>query len=146
MTLDETLVVAAPAAVVWHVVTDLPRYGVWNPFVVACRSTLVPGEAIVMRVRVFPGFAQPQRETVLEHVPGTRLCYGVPRDRLGALTSRRCHHLEALPDGRTRYRSHFVLAGWLAPLVAALLGRRLAAGFAAMTAALGRRAETLHAG
>ncbi|MCW5890327.1 MAG: SRPBCC domain-containing protein [bacterium] len=145
MTLDETVVVAAPADVVWQVVTDLPRYGEWNPFVVACRSTLVPGEPIVMRVRVFRAFAQPQRELVLEHVAGTRLCYGVAPDRLGALASRRCHHVEPLPDGRARYRSHFVLSGWLAPLVQTLLGRRLAAGFQAMTAALARRAEALAA-
>lgn len=39
--IDETLDVAAPPALVWRVVTDLPRYGEWNPFVVACRSTLL---------------------------------------------------------------------------------------------------------
>ena len=45
----------------------------------------------------------------------------------------------------SRYGSHFELHGRLAPVVGALLGARLQAGFAAMTAALVARAETLHA-
>ena len=49
--ITETLDVAAPAATVWRVVTDLDRYPEWNPFVVACRSTLEPGAPIDMRVR-----------------------------------------------------------------------------------------------
>lgn len=146
MTIAETIVIAAPASMVWAVLTDLPAYGTWNPFVVACRSTLVVGEPIVMRVHVFPAFAQPQTETVLEHVPGARLCYGIAPSRFGVLTSRRCHDVEALDAGRSRYRSHFVLSGVLEPVVRGLLGARLAAGFHAMTVAVGRRAERLAAG
>lgn len=143
MELDETVTIDAPAAVVWAVITDLPRYGEWNPFVVACRSTLAVGDPVVMRVHVFPAFAQSQRETVLEHVSGERLCYGIAGDRLGALASRRCHAVTAQGAHRSRYRSHFVLSGFLAPVVRGLLGARLARGFHAMTAALARRAEQL---
>jgi hypothetical protein len=39
--------------------------------------------------------------------------------------------------------SHFELSGWLAPLVSLLLGSRLRAGFAAMSAAIAARAEAL---
>jgi hypothetical protein len=141
-----TLEVAAPAATVWQVITDLDRYPDWNPFVVACRSTLEPGAAIVMRVRVLPWIAQPQRETVFEHVPGHLLRYGIAPAGLGALASSRTHEVTALAPERARYESRFVLEGWLAPVVAALLGRRLAAGFAAMSDAIRTRAEVLHAG
>jgi hypothetical protein len=141
--IEETLEIDAPADVVWQVITDLPRYGEWNPFVVACRSTLVVGETIEMRVRIFSGLAQPQRETVLEHLPLERLCYGLPGGRLGALASRRCHELRAAGAGRTRYQSRFELSGFLSPVVRALLGARLERGFGAMTAALRRRAEDL---
>lgn len=137
------LEIEAPAERVWEVITDLDRYPEWNPFVVACRSSLAVGAPIEMRVHVFRSFAQPQRETIFEHVPGRRLCYGVPMGSLGALASRRCHHLE--PRGaHTHYVSEFELRGWMAPVVRLLLGRRLAAGFAAMSAALKARAEAMN--
>ncbi len=146
MRVIHTLEVAAPAATVWNVVTDLARYPEWNPFVVACRSTLEPGSPIVMRVRVLPFVAQPQRETILEHVPGRRLSYGLTPLPLGVLASRRSHEVEALGPERARYVSRFELSGWLAPLVAMLLGQRLRAGFTAMSSALVARAAALHAG
>jgi hypothetical protein len=94
-----------------------------------------------MRVRLFSTFTQPQRETVFEHVPGERLCYGIPGNRLVALASRRSHEVEAIGAMRTRYRSHFELSGWLAPRVRGLTRARRQHGFHAMTDALRRRAE-----
>ena len=141
--IEHALSIDAPAEQVWAVVSDLASYPEWNPFVVSCASTLVPGDPIAMRVRIFAGFAQPQRERILEHERGRWLCYGLAPSRLGALASRRSH--EVLPAGatRTRYVSHFELSGWLAPLVKWLLGARLQAGFGAMSAALKARAEAL---
>jgi len=141
-TIDHVLEIGVPAARVWAVLCDLDAYPAWNPFVVACRSTLVVGDPIWMRVRIFRGFAQPQRETIFEHVAGRRLCYGLAALPLGALASDRCHEVEPLGPDRTRYRSHFELRGWLAPLVRFLLGARLAKGFGAMSEALAARAET----
>ncbi len=146
MLITHALDVAAPAPTVWEVVTDLPRYPEWNPFVVACRSTLEPGMPITMRVRVLPFLAQPQRETIVEHVPGRRLRYGIAPLPFGALASDRSHTVEATDETHSRYRSHFELGGWLAPVVAALCGRRLEQGFAAMSAAIKTRAEALHVG
>jgi hypothetical protein len=142
----QTFEVAAPAGTVWAVITDLGRYPEWNPFVVRCVSTLEPRTPIDMRVRVFPGFAQPQREEVFEHVPGQRLSYGIRQLPLGVLSSRRSHEVEALGPDRTRYVSRFRLGGWLAPVVSLLLGRRLEQGFAAMSTALVRRAEAVASG
>ena len=146
MRIAETLTVAAPADTVWRVVTDLPRYPEWNPFVVACRSTLEPGTPIAMRVRVLPFVAQPQRETIFEHVPGRRLRYGIHPLPLGALASSRAHEVEAVGPETSRYVSTFTLDGWLAALVATLLGKRLERGFSSMSAAIKARAEALHAG
>jgi hypothetical protein len=145
LVIGQTVDVAADAATVWRVITDVARYPEWNPFVVACRSTLAPGSAIVMRVRVLPFAAQPQRETVFAHVPGEHVSYGVGPLPFGLLASRRSHTVTALGPSRARYVSHFELSGRLAPVVNAVLGARLRAGFAAMTAALVTRAETLHA-
>lgn len=144
--IEHALEIAAPATVVWEVITDLPSYPVWNPFVVACRSTLAVGAPISMRVRVLPFWAQPQREWITTHEPGHRLCYGVRGMPLGSLVSSRCHVVRSSGPQSTLYESRFELGGWLAPVVACLLGRRLTRGFQAMTEAIRHRAEELHAG
>lgn len=144
--LRETLTIEAPVGLVWEVITDLPRYPEWNPFVVGAQSSLEVGEPIVMRVRVIPLFAQPQRETILECLPRQRLCYGVAGIPWNALRSLRYHELRPEGSERTHYCSHFELDGWLAPLTRTLLGRRLERGFAAATQALRERAELLHRG
>lgn len=141
--IEETLEVAAPATTVWEVVTDFARYGEWNPFVVGCASTLEVGSAIDMRVHVFDSFAQPQRETIFEHVPGQRFCYGLAGNALGALSSRRSHEVRSQGGRRATYCSHFELSGWLSPLVRGLFGRNLERGFHKMTLAIGKRAEAL---
>jgi uncharacterized protein YndB with AHSA1/START domain len=143
LVIDHAIEVAAPAALVWSVITDLARYPEWNPFVVECRSDLRVGSPIDMRVVLVPGTRAKQREHILEHVPGARLCYGLERAFFGGISSRRCHVVRAASEDRTYYESRFSLGGPLAPLVRALLGRRLEHGFEAMTEALGRRAETL---
>lgn len=143
--LSETVEIEAPSELVWEVITDLASYGEWNPFVVECRSTLEVGASIEMRVQLFKAFAQPQRETIFEHVAGERLCYGLPSMPLGSLASRRRHEVEPISDGRTHYHSHFQLDGWLASVTRAILGRKLERGFASMTQAIKDRAETLRA-
>jgi hypothetical protein len=143
--IEHVLEVDAPAETVWQVIVDLERYPEWNTFVVSCRSSLEVGAPIDMRVRVLPFFAQPQRETIQEHVPGRRLCYGLPRNATGALASRRCHEVEALGPARARYTSRFELRGWLAPVVRTLLGSQLRRGFTAMSTGIQARAESLRA-
>lgn len=142
--IEDTREIAASQETVWDVVTDLAGYPEWNPFVIACRSTLAVGSPIDMRVVLVGGVAQPQREVVLAHEPRTQLCYGLDGGALGAIVSRRCHHLEPLAADRTRYTSRFELSGWLMPVVRGLLGRPLRSGFGAMTAALQARAERVH--
>lgn len=139
--IDHDLAVDAPSDRVWAVVCDLARYPEWNPFVVSCSSTLVVGDPIFMRVRLFALFAQPQREQILEHLPGRRLCYGLPAGGLGALSSRRCHDVTPEGAARARYVSRFALSGWLVPVVRGLLGAQLRTGFTAMSEAIRRRAE-----
>lgn len=141
--LDHTLEIDAPSDLVWEVLTDFERYGEWNPFVVACRTTLVPGESIEMRVHVFRAFAQPQTETILSHEPGRAFSYGLADPPLGAIGSLRSHRVVPQGEGRTRYESKFELHGWLAPAVRIALGRSLRRGFGEMAVALAARAERL---
>ena len=141
--IDHTLDVAAPAGIVWQVVADLPRYGEWNPFVVAASSTLVVGDPIDMEVRVLPFMTQRQRETISHNDPGRRFCYGLAKNRVGALYSERCHEISETGPGKCRYASRFALQGWLSPVVGLLLGGSLRRGFGEMSAAVRTRAEEL---
>lgn len=142
--IDKTVEINAPADVVWEVLTDLPRYGEWNPFCIECVSTLKPGEAINMKV-MLGSKLQAANEVMLEFVPKTRFAYRMKPVPPGALSSFRSHDLESLGANRSRYHSHFELKGWMMPLVRALMGRHLDAGFAGMTNGIQRRAEQLWA-
>jgi hypothetical protein len=144
MEIEHVLEIDAPPSVVWEVLTDLPRYGDWNPFVVECRSTLVPGDPIDLRVKL-RGAPRDQREWMTEMVPGKHFAYRMKPFPLSALQSRRSHDLEPLPGNRTRYHSHMRLAGWLTPVVRALLGSTLRRGFSEMSEAVRSRAERLAA-
>lgn len=140
--IDSTVEINAPAETVWQVITDLPRYGEWNPFCLAASSSLQPGDTIEMTVQLT---ARPQQviEVMREFVPGRRFAYSMKPAPMGALSSLRSHDVEPLGPGRARYRSYFQLKGWLMPLVRALLGRKLEHGFGGMTTAVARRSEQL---
>lgn len=141
--IEKAVDIAAPAAVVWEVISDLKHYPEWNPFCVSCESTLKPGDPIDMQVKLL---AKPQfqREWMLEYVEGKRFAYRMKPVPGGALSSFRSHDVEAIDAQRTRYRSYFHLKGWMRFVVLALFKRKLEAGFAGMTEGIKRRAEALH--
>ncbi|WP_433759722.1 SRPBCC family protein [Nocardia sp. CA-135398] len=143
--IDATVEIDAPAELVWQVITDLRRYGEWNPFCIECRSTLVPGEPIDMLVALSGGKPRRQREWMVSHTPGTELSYSMKPVPLGALHSLRAHRVTPLGPDRTRYESHFELGGWLHPVVVAVLGKNLQRGFAGMTEGIQKQAESLRA-
>ena len=141
--IEKTLDIKAPPEVVWEVLTDFARYGEWNPFVVECKSTLKPGEAMDMKVKLM-AYPQRQVEWMVENVAGRRFSYQMKPFPLGALRSRRSHEVEGYGPG-TRYRSFFQLDGWLMPLARALMGGRIEIGMRGMWEGLQRRSEDLWA-
>jgi hypothetical protein len=140
--IEHDLEISAPAEVVWEVISDLPRYGEWNPFCIEVRSTLKPGDTIDMRVKLGKR-AQFQREFVTDYDAGRGFAYRMKPAPAGALSSRRAHQIRALDAQRCRYQSQFRLQGWLVPLVRGLLGARLQTGFSGMSHAVKQRAEQL---
>ena len=141
--IDYELEINAPLDTVWEVITDVGRYKEWNKFTVDCRSTLKPGDPIVMKVMLFSK-PQPQTETIFTHVPKQSLSYGLDGGALKAIVSNRIHTVKALGPDRTYYSSHFELSGWLMPLVRALMKPRLVKGFRLMTDGIRDQAEKLH--
>lgn len=143
--IDHSLEVNAPPETVWEVITDLPRYGEWNPFVRACRSTLKPGDPLQMEVRLGNTTRQ-EEEVIREYDEGRGFAYSMRPPPLGALASFRSHRIEPLGEGKSRYYSHFELKGWLSPVVKAFVGAKLQTGFTGMSQGIKQRAEALASG
>ncbi|GED99757.1 hypothetical protein nbrc107696_02040 [Gordonia spumicola] len=140
---DSSVDINAPAATVWRVLTDFASYGEWNPFQVECSSTLEPGSPIDMRFELGPGGLKSKREYIVDVTPGVGFAYSMKPAPFGLVRSLRRHTVVDLGDGRSRYESHFEITGPLSGLVKAMFGKELVAKFAAVTAAVGSRAESL---
>ncbi|WP_297624669.1 SRPBCC domain-containing protein [Nocardia sp.] len=140
--IDNSVEIDAPAELVWQVLTDVDKYGEWNPFVPSCQTTLEPGTPIDMQVRLIGPNPRKQREFIFSHTPGKEFSYRM-KPVPGLLRSQRQHILTALDDGRTQYESHFFIAGPLSPLVGGLFGSAMRKGFGGMTDGLKQRAESL---
>ena len=68
--------IAAPAMVVWEVLTDLSRYREWNPFTVKVESTLKLNEPVDLYIPI-PG--QPGQEMTVRKAE-IRADMGLPED------------------------------------------------------------------
>lgn len=140
--IDHNIPVNASPESVWAVINDIAKYSEWNPFVVGCDSTMKPGDPIVMKVCVIPGFPMKQVEKVFENEPGEVLSYGIGLP-FGMLSSYRSHRVVPTGDGCCEYQSHFELKGWLSGLVKLMTGRNLRKGFTGMSEGIARRTESL---
>ncbi len=142
ITIDHEIEIDAAAETVWEVISDVATYPEWNPFVLSCQTSLKPGAPINMKVRLGKG-TQTANEILDEVTPGRGFSYRMKPPPLGALRSYRSHDIEPTDLRRCVYRSHFELTGWLSPLVAALMGSKLQAGFDGMSKGIKTRAESL---
>jgi hypothetical protein len=142
--LAQEALIDAPAGTVFDVITDLPRYAEWNPWILKAVGT--PSEGATIRVRSLVGGRLMRVDhRILRSKPDTefrwcdlgwftRLAYG-----------ERARWLEPRGEGKVSYRVELTITGVLAPVVKAVLGRSLAWGLEAETRELKQRAETLAA-
>jgi hypothetical protein len=126
---------------VWQVLTDLPAYPQWNPFIVRAEGHVDVGSALTLRMQPVGGRVATLRPTVVEATEPWRVRWmgrlGLPR----ILDANHEFRIEALPDGRSRLTQDEVFTGLLVPIVAKSLDRGTLPAFAAMNAALKERAE-----
>ena len=129
---------------VWEVLTDLPAYAEWNPFVTQADGAVVEGGRLSVSVPPVNALVQAQlRPTVVEAVPPRRLRLrsqlirpAVPGLFDVDLTMTITDH-----DGGVRLWQQDRFGGLLAPLLIRSLNRHRATAFNAMNQALKRRAE-----
>jgi hypothetical protein len=130
---------------VWRVLTDLPAYAEWNPFITRVEGPLVVGGRLSVSVPPVNAFVQPKpHPTVLEVVPYRRLRVRSSLDRLGLRGLFKVDVTITITDHdrgvRLWWQDDF--RGILAPLLIASMNHRRLPAFNAMTVALKDRAES----
>lgn len=136
------IVIDAPPAVVWQVLTDFADYPAWNPFIRAISGELQRGARLDVCI-------QPMNSKMMRFRPQVLVCDAPHHLRWrgtlivpGLFDGEHDFRLERLEDGNTRFLHSETFSGLLVrPLVRKLEAQTLP-GFAAMNAALKARAES----
>lgn len=132
----------APAARVWELLTDLPGYQRWNPFVIEAEGRIGLGETLRVTPRERSGRTYTFRPVVTRYEAGTAFAWtGVVLHR-SFVSGEHIFELEALDETRTRLIHDEVFTGLAFPLVALLGGATARDGFARMNTALEHEAES----
>lgn len=130
---------AAPGTV-WAILTDLPAYRDWNPFITSSEGDVAVGERLTHRLEPPGGKAMSIRPTVTDVDQG-RAFEWLGRLVMPFLFDGR-HRFELVPTGdgtRLVHTEHFT--GLLVPFLKKTLDTTTVAGFEAMNSALKARAE-----
>ncbi|TFV87824.1 SRPBCC domain-containing protein [Blastococcus sp. CT_GayMR16] len=134
----------ATAESVWQVLTDLPAYAEWNPFITKAAGTFVVGDRLSVSLPPVNAFVAPTlRPLVVEVAPFRRLALRSRLDRFAVpglfdveLTWTITEH-----DGGVRLWQQDRFGGVLAPLLLRALNRHRLTAFNDMNAALKHRVE-----
>ena len=144
---SEKVEIDAPASVVWEVLTDLPRYGEWNPFCFRCESTLEMGAPVVMKLNSYQGDGTvlDNCEYVCAFEPERLLSWQLPHDDAWPYPARRDQIIEPLGAERCAYHSTDAFLGPNGIHVMRFAGGWVKRAFDDTARALKARAESIHA-
>ena len=147
ITISQTVDIAAPARVVWQVLTDLPRYNAWNPFCVRAQSTLELGAAVDMTLVNYavPGSLVPYCEYVCAVEPERLIAWELPHSEAWPYPARRDQVIEPTGAASCRYFSTDAFLGANGIHVFRFAGPWVKRAFDDTAVALKARAEALYA-
>jgi hypothetical protein len=138
--------IAAPAAVVWEVLTDLARYREWNPFTVQIESTLKLGEPVDLHIPV-PGQRGQEmvvREFLVAFEPDRLLSWEQRPSGESKDAARRDQYIEMLDAEHSRYFTTDIFLGVNADDIMGKFGPWVKASFDAVAEGVKAQAEKLH--
>jgi hypothetical protein len=118
----------APIERVWEILTDLDRYGDWNPFTPKVETTLRIGAPVHLYVRLVGQRLMHRVEYVTRNEPHT-LGWEMKMGARFLLYAERVQVLTAIEDRRTHYMTEDRFTGALRPVVLGLFGRAMERGF-----------------
>jgi uncharacterized protein YndB with AHSA1/START domain len=139
-----TVEIDAPAAFVWDVLVDYPRYPEWNPYTIAVETSLALDDRIGLTLNNPDGSEGTfvNREFIRIVDPPHHLRYDTGDEMEGIFAVRDQWINELRPD-RCAYCTTDTLSGDHAALVMELNGEWVRAGFDSVAYALKARAEEL---
>ena len=141
MTLTSEVVIFAPPAQVWAVLSDFAAYREWNPFIPEAAGTLEKGARLTVRIAPPGGVPMTLSPKVILLERGSRFTW---RGRLfapGVFDGEHDFAVATRDSYVTRFTQSETFKGILVPLFAPSLNRNVHAGFKQMNQALKRRAE-----
>jgi hypothetical protein len=142
-----TIEIDAPASVVWQILTDLPRYGEWNPFCIKAESTLELGAPIVMHLTNFWNREiSINTEIVCANEPERLLSWRLDWRADWPYAARRDQVVTPLGPSRCAYHSTNAFYGDTGTHVMRFAGPWVKAAFDNTANALKARAEAMWAG
>ncbi len=132
----------APATRVWALLTDLPGYQRWNPFVIQAEGTVALGETLLVTPRDRSGRTHTFKPVVTRYEDGIAFAWtGVVLHRWIA-AGEHIFELSSLDAARTRLTHDEAFTGLTRPFAARLVANATHDGFTRMNEALKREAET----
>lgn len=143
---SERVEIAAPTAIVWEILIDLPRYGEWNPFCIAATSTLEMGAPVNMTLKSYvdPDVTFPNCEYVCAFEPERLLSWALPHDDAWPYPARRDQIIEALGPEACAYHSTDAFLGPNGIHVMRFAGSWVKRAFDDTAHALKARAEAMY--
>ncbi|WP_327351311.1 SRPBCC domain-containing protein [Streptomyces sp. NBC_01304] len=138
--ISTTVRIDADPARVWEILTDLPAYADWNPFIREAAGD--PAEGARLNLRMFPAKGRPMtfKPKVLAAAPGQELAWIGHLLVPGIFDGTHRFRLTALEDGGTELVHSEDFRGLLVPLFGKVIERSVA-DFEALNEALKKRAE-----
>jgi len=137
-TASATIQIDAPPMTVWSVLTDLDRYGEWNPLFPAASGQVAPGNRITLK-SVRNGRAMTVRPRIVAAEPGAELRWD---SSLPGIIGGEHSYTLTPAGGGTRLVQSESFRGLLVPFAGeAVAGAQV--GFQRVNAALRQRAEAL---
>ena len=140
MEIRSELEIAAPAAEVWGILTDFPRYQEWNPFITEFKSDGVVGNPLRLLLSLPEGRDYRIKATLLRNDADYELRFRAHLLLPGLFDGEHFLRVQAVDPRRTRFVQGENFSGALLRFSGRTL-TKVARGFDYMNEALKRRAE-----
>lgn len=141
-TLDTEIEINATPQRVWDILSDFPAYGQWNPLSPAISGELRTGATISVTIQPAQGKPMVSKCRLTACEPLKKLCWLGSAPIPGLVSGEHSLEIEALPNGKVRFRNSEVMKGLLTPFIKGIYDKNFPAQFIAMNEALKKRAES----
>ncbi len=134
-------IIDAPVEVVFKLISDLPNYPNWNPFLIIARGKVEMG-GVISGKSVLGKHTTSYRHKIFEYIPNKSLCWHDFGFISKFVYSQRSRYTESR-DGKTYYKCHLRISGALSGLLNIIFGEGLRNGIVAEATATKKEAEKI---